>query len=198
MIRPRGVTKNGNPVMENNGIDPIDFLDQIYERSGFKYPRFYKMDNLGKLGFLASEILLQGSDMQRYSPEDVGVVLCNASASLDTDIRYYKTVQEIPSPALFVYTLPNIVIGEICIRNQFKGENAFFVFREMNVPFITQYVKNLMNNNILRCCICGWMELLEKDYKAVLFLVENSANNPVQGLLFEEETISKLYESANG
>ena len=84
-----------------------------------------------------------------YKPEDIGVVLANANSSLDTDIKYFETVKDIASPALFVYTLPNIVIGEICIRHNFKGENAFFIFEEFDAGFIQQYVSNLINNNII-------------------------------------------------
>ena len=151
----------------------LDFLLSVYHHFGINYPKFYKMDNLSKLGWLATEVLLKDSfEKERYKPEDIGVVLANANSSLDTDIKYYETVKDIASPALFVYTLPNIVIGEICIRHNFKGENAFFIFEEFDAGFIEQYVSNLINNNILQACICGWVELLGEQYKTVLFLVE--------------------------
>ena len=96
----------------------------------------------------------------------------NANASLDTDLKYFESTKEIASPALFVYTLPNIVMGEICIRNKFKGENSFFIFEDFNVAFIHQYVNELFANNILKLCICGWVDVLQENYKAVLFLFQ--------------------------
>jgi hypothetical protein len=156
------------------------------------------MDNLSKLGFLASEILLKGSDFHDKNPEQTGIILMNSNSSLDTDLKYFQSTKEIPSPALFVYTLPNIVIGEICIRNGFKGENAFFVSQEFDPSFLTQYVNNLINNNILQSCICGWTDLLKDEYEAFLILVTNDANNDPDSLLFDKENVGKLYRLDHG
>ncbi|MDB5147103.1 MAG: hypothetical protein JWQ57_1123 [Mucilaginibacter sp.] len=151
------------------------------------------MDNLAKLGWLATEILLKDFDATRYQPTDIGVVLSNASSSLDADKRYYDSVQEMASPALFVYTLPNIVIGEICIRHHFKGENAFFIFEQFNADFINRYVSVLLEAGQLQACICGWVELLGDDYKAVLFLVEKEEKEG--SVPFTIDTIEKVFDS---
>jgi hypothetical protein len=157
------------------------------------------MDGLSKLGFLATEVLLKSNiEIKNYPAEEVGIVLSNASASLDTDIKYYKTVSDFASPALFVYTLPNIVIGEICIRHGFKGENAFFISEKFDAPFIVEYVDNLINNNILQCCICGWVELLKDSYKAALFLVDKNVAHSSDSLPFDVNQIIHLYQSDNG
>lgn len=191
------VFKNGLPVFEENIADHSEFVIAAYRNFGLQYPRFFKMDSLSKLGWLANEILLQGSfDSEKYRPEDVGIVLSNANSSLDTDIRYYETTKTMASPALFVYTLPNIVIGEISIRHGFKGENAFFISEGFDAAFIEQYVKNLFNNNILQCCICGWVEVLGNNYNATLFLIEKikSANS----INFTKENLNKIYQLQNG
>jgi len=191
------VTKNGQPVFEGGALEPSDFLISAYRHFGLQYPRFYKMDNIGKLGWLANEVLLQdGFDKEKYPAKEVGIVLSNASSSLDTDIKYYETVKTIPSPALFVYTLPNIVIGEISIRYGFKGENAFFIFDDFNPGFIEQYVSGLVNNNILQACICGWVEWLEGNYKAALFLVEKDKTK--DSVTFTMENLTKIYQLQNG
>lgn len=191
------VFKNENPLYENKVDELSDFLIAVYRHFELKYPKFYKMDNLSKLGLLATEVLLKDSlNPDEYKPEEIGIVLSNSSASIDTDIKYFETTKEIASPAIFVYTLPNIVIGEICIRNHFKGENAFFIFEEFDAEFIEQYVSNLINNNILQSCICGWVELLNQQYKIVLFLIEK--NKSAVGKLFTAENIFKIYELAHG
>lgn len=197
IISDHVVYKNGSTLFENKDASPADFLLSVYRHFKIDYPKFYKMDNLSKLGWLTTEILLKDSSFKnKYDPEAIGVVLSNASSSLDTDIKYYASVKEIPSPALFVYTLPNIVIGEICIRHNFKGENAFFVFDEFNAVFIENYVSNLINNNILQSCICGWVELLGDQYRSVLFLVEKEQAG--QSILFTKENINKIYQLENG
>ena len=191
------VYKNEKTVFANKEAGLNDFLVSIYHHFEIKYPKFYKMDNLSKLGWLATEILLKDSfNATAYEPEAVGIVLSNASSSLDTDIKYYETAKDIASPALFVYTLPNIVIGEISIRHHFKGENAFFISDEFDAGFIEQYVSNLLNNNILQSCICGWVELLDDEYKTVLFLVEK--DKAAKGSLFTKENLNKIYQSENG
>jgi len=151
------------------------------------------MDNLSKLGWLASEILLKNSfQKENYRPEDIGLILSNANSSLDTDQKYMASVKDIPSPLLFVYTLPNIVTGEICIRNNFKGEDAFFVFDSFNADFIENYVSSLLDNNILQACICGWVELLGDEYKAALFLVEKLKDN--EAVSFTKEHMNKIFD----
>ncbi len=201
MISNNSVWKNGKAVFENRETGLQEFLLSIYQHFGIKYPKFYKMDNLSKLGWLAAEVLLQDSfEPGMYQPEDIGLILANANASLDTDIKYYETAKDIASPALFVYTLPNIMTGEICIRHNFKGENAFFIFEKFDAGFIQQYVNNLINNNTLQACICGWVELLQDQYKAVLLLVEIKEHsglsaNPTN--IFTTENILNIYQSNN-
>lgn len=175
------IYKNGKKIFEEKNIAFADFLLAAYSHFNLNYPKFYKMDSLGKLGWLASEITLKDAfHPENYKPEDVGIVMANANSSLDTDLKYFESTKEFASPSLFVYTLPNIVMGEICIRNKFKGENAFFIQEKFDAEFIEQYVNNLVNNNILQACICGWVDVLHKDYEAILFLVEkNKTENAI-------------------
>ncbi len=197
VICDRIVYRNGQPVFTGTGSPLPELLVAAYRHFGFQYLKFFKMDNLGKLGWLAAEVLLSnGFDKSRYRPEDVGLVLSNANASLDTDARYYETVKVIPSPALFVYTLPNIVIGEISIRHGFKGENAFFVSGQFDAGFIEHYVSRLVNNDILQACICGWVEVLDDGYKAALFLIEKTKRE--NSVIFTAKNLNKLYALENG
>ncbi len=191
------IYKDGKPLFEDKGLELPEFLLAAYRHFEIQYPKFHKMDNLSKLGWLANEILLQDSfNKEKYKAEDVGIVLSNANSSLDTDIKYYETTKTIASPAQFVYTLPNIVIGEISIRHGFKGENAFFITDSFDAAFIQQYVGNLFNNNILQCCICGWVEVLDNNYNASLFLIEKDKSpNSVN---FTAENLNKIYQIQNG
>ena len=192
-INNNSVYKNGKVLFTGADINASAFFHSIYKQFELNYPRFYKMDNLSKLGWLAAEILLDHSfKREDYKPEEVGLVLSNANSSLDTDQKYWESVQDIASPSLFVYTLPNIVTGEICIRNNFKGEGAFFVFEHFDTPFIESYVNSLLDNNFLQACICGWVELLGNEYKAVLFLVEKTKDD--DRIPFTKEKMSKIFD----
>jgi hypothetical protein len=191
-INNNTVSKDGITLFVSKGADLPTFLLSVYQHFQLNYPKFYKMDNLSKLGWLASEILLKDSfEKNNYQSEEVGVVLANANSSLDNDLKYFNTIKEIPSPSVFVYTLPNIIIGEICIRNNFKGEHAFFIQENFDADFIEKQVSYLLDHDILQACICGWVDVLEQDYKAVLFLVEKRKNkNPV---LFSAENMNNIY-----
>ena len=70
------------------------------------------------------------------------------------------------SPAVFVYTLPNVVLGEICIRHKIQGENTFFVCQQSNVASLEDYARIVMAKGKLRTCIIGWCELLDGHYQA--------------------------------
>lgn len=193
-IRESNIYKNEELVFTGSTSNLSEFLVAAYRHFALEYPKFYKMDTLSKLGWLANEVLLQDSfDNTKYSPVDIGIVLSNANASLDTDIKYYDTTKTFASPALFVYTLPNIVIGEISIRHQFKGENAFFIFDRFDAGFIEQYVSNLVNNNILQCCICGWVDVLDDLYDATLFLIEQ--DKTANSVNFTKENLNRIKES---
>lgn len=187
------VYKNERPVFENQGADLSAFLLSVYQHLGVTYPKFYKMDNLSKLGWLATEMLLGNIDISSYQPEKVGLILSNANASLDSDKRYQDSITDIPSPALFVYTLPNIMIGEICIRNNFKGEDAFFIFEKFDAAFIATYVSNLLTNGVLKACICGWVDVLDDDYKAVLFLVEKDKGD--NAIPFTQKNLNSIFDN---
>lgn len=187
------VYKNGKPFFRQKSTDVSGFLNAVYKHLDISYARYYKMDNLNKLGWLAAEMLLKDSlKMGQYQPEKIGLILSNANASLDTDLRYQASIAEGASPSLFVYTLPNIVTGEICIRNNFKGEDAFFITEKFNSQFIHSYVNNLLINNTLQACICGWVELVGNEYKAALFLVEKTNKN--NSAIFTSEEIDTLFE----
>ena len=190
-INNNSVYVNGYTIFKSGSTDISGFLLSVYQHFQLSYPKFYKMDNLSKLGWLTSELLLNKFSKDDYQPEDIGIVLANASSSLDNDLKYIGTIKDIPSPSVFVYTLPNIVIGEICIRNNFKGEHAFFVQDKFNPDFIYQQVDYLLDNNILQAAVCGWVEILEQDYKAVLYLVEKKKSE--QSILFSAENMNNIF-----
>ena len=136
------------------------------------YPKFYKMDPQSKLGLLASEILLRDVPLTDYVPDEFAVTLSNAAASLDTDHRYQATVHQAPSPSLFVYTLANIAMGELCIRHGFKGENAFFVAPAFDPQWMASYVDVIMTQDQVKGCGGGWLNVLGEQYDVFIYLVE--------------------------
>jgi 3-oxoacyl-[acyl-carrier-protein] synthase-1 len=139
--------------------DVDHFLSEEYHRMHIDYPKFFKMDRLAKAAFLLAEQLLDVDE----DNENTGVFLVNSTASTDTDKVYADTIRDdayFPSPAHFVYTLPNISIGEICIRQHIFGENLFFVASdEENSPLNSYLLQAFAHNPKMKRALTGWMEV---------------------------------------
>jgi len=139
-----------------------EFYYALYEHLGIDYRKFFKMDRLSKLSFLAAEILLADSDREQPKT-DMGIILFNKRSSLDADVAYQKTIQNkddfFPSPAEFVYTLPNIAAGEIAIRNKIYGETMFYVMRHFYGNIITDAINDALYAAGINCVLAGWMNL---------------------------------------
>ncbi|NML41631.1 hypothetical protein HHL17_30885 [Chitinophaga sp. G-6-1-13] len=194
IIRHHGIRLNGALLWEaDRSMDLQEWLRAGYDRFSGQYPKFHKMDALSKLGWLAAEVLLKHAPVQALPPETVGMVLSNRSGSLDTDIRYYATVKDIASPALFVYTLPNIVMGEICIRHGFKGENIFFVSENFDAELMSSYPVQLLATTPLQACLCGWVEVMGDDYEVALFLLEKTPRGMARPVT--AEALNELYSN---
>lgn len=166
-IRPGVVERDGTVIFNSSETDFAPFIREAYKNLGDNNMKFYKMDDLCKLGYVAAGYLLKETD---YQPEEIGIILANASSSLDTDCKHQTLISKegdkAASPAVFVYTLPNVVLGEICIRHKIKGENTFFVCPHYEPDSLEDYARIVMAKGKLRTCIIGWCELMDGQYQA--------------------------------
>lgn len=176
-IRNKGVIIDDQlAYFDENFVNFADFIKSLYKKENINYPKFFKMDGLSKLGFITAELLLKKREMGRYEKERVGLVLSNSASSLDTDLAYSESIrnrdQYFPSPSVFVYTLPNIMNGEICIRHKFKGENLFLISERFDSRLLFRNITEAMDQGRFDACIGGWVELLRDHYESLLFVVE--------------------------
>lgn len=168
---------NGQLVFEADKPTFADFSKKAYQHFEMAYPKFFKMDSLSKLAFLASELLLKPVTHPE-TENNIALLFANKSSSLDTDVKYQESISDtenyFPSPAVFVYTLPNICLGEISIKHQLKSENTFFIFDAFNPDFTLQYANVLLDTAKSEKVLCGWVEYFKDDYKAFLYLVSKN------------------------
>lgn len=135
-------------------------LTAIYRELVGDYPKFFKMDTLCKLGFLLTEMLVK-DDEGRFQPrEDRAVLVFSRNGCLANDINFAKSMEDFPSPALFVYTLPNIVAGEIAIRNKYEGETSAYVLEKYDRSLIDKTVSQAFLDRITRDAIVAWIDCL--------------------------------------
>ncbi len=175
-IKNEKIWLNNELVFQKEDSSFVPFIKGAYKHFDLSYPKFHKMDRLCKLAFVAAEMLLQENDLNGYLPEDIAIVMANANSTLHTDSKHCKSIQErdnyYPSPAVFVYTLPNIMVGEIAIKHKIKGESVFFIQQEPNMNFLLDYAKGLLQDKLAKICLIGWADYTEKDYYAILQLIK--------------------------
>ena len=171
--------------------DGID-ISNLYRSLAVDYPKFFKMDALSKLGFMAAEILLAGEETgEAEATADRSVVCFNRSASLEADAAYAKTIRAedfFPSPSLFVYTLPSIVTGEIAIRHKLRGETSFYVSREWNAQLVVDAVEDIFAASSTQSVIAAWLECDGDNFEAFMMLIGNDG----EGLTFSTHVVNAI------
>ena len=162
VITPAHVSVDGRDIRVTTAENGMDMLSSVYRTLVGDYPKFFKMDPLSRLGFLASELLLGCESPRLRDVDSRAVVLFNSCSSLADDTAYQATLGHdgtyYPSPALFVYTLPNIVTGEIAIRNKYYGETAFYLLPHKNFAMIETIVETSFRDPAITSAIAGWIE----------------------------------------
>lgn len=166
-------------VKQDIETDDICILNYLYKDRIGNYPKFYKMDGLARLGFVASELILAQEGQKRFvNNERRAVVFFNKYGTAHADMEYLKTISDednfYPSPSEFVYTLPNIVNGEISIRNEYCGETCFYILPEKDERRMNEILQTSFLDNKIDSILTGWIEYKsDKDFEAELFIMEN-------------------------
>ena len=181
-------TANTYSVEHHVRITPPSDLTEIYkhvvapligETASAKgaYPKFYKMDKLSQLGFIASELLLKQESPRKEQCTDRAVVLFNHSSSIWVDREYAKSItigdDYFPSPSLFVYTLPNIVCGEIAVRNGYHAETAFYILPHKDEDMMRQILASTFLDETIQSILTGWIDYEDdQHFEAELKLIK--------------------------
>ena len=177
-IGSNGAFFNGKKIIETKQGDE-NFLKAIYSSLNLDYHKFHKIDNLSKMEILAEHLIHDAIPADIDLENDMQLIFANASSSQTTDLKYQESylVQGNPSPSLFVYTLPNILTGELSIRNKWYGENIFFITESFKADFFIDQIQfSFKRGNSL--CLCGWVESnLQGTEECFLFLVTEKQRN---------------------
>lgn len=168
---------------EQEGKEHHSLLTALYKQMIGDYPKFYKMDGLSRLGFVASEILLNAEkgetdkerkneeeeekqegrkEEERKNLEERAIIFFNHSSSIASDRNYKESIKDkdnyFPSPSIFVYTLPNIVTGEIAIRNHFQGETSFFILPDKDEKMMEEILQASCRDGQSKSFLTGWID----------------------------------------
>jgi 3-oxoacyl-[acyl-carrier-protein] synthase I len=145
---------------EQEGQEHHSLLTTLYKQMIGNYPKFYKMDGLSRLGFVASEILLNAEKGE--TDKERAIIFFNHSSSIASDRNYKESINDkdnyFPSPSIFVYTLPNIVTGEIAIRNHFHGETSFFILPDKDERMMEEILQASCRDAQSKSFLTGWID----------------------------------------
>lgn len=145
---------------EQDGKEHHSLLTSLYKQMIGNYPKFYKMDGLSRLGFVASEILLNAEKGE--TDKERAIIFFNHSSSIASDRNYKESINDkdnyFPSPSIFVYTLPNIVTGEIAIRNHFHGETSFFILPDKDERMMEEILQASCRDDQSKSFLTGWID----------------------------------------
>ena len=181
-------------MFNSENTDFKGFSKEAYSALDTSYSKFFKMDSLSKLGFLTADVLLKDQGIDPSEEKNIALVFANKASSLDTDRKHQESIQDsesyYPSPAVFVYTLPNICLGEISIKYKLYSENSFFIFDDFNAEHLLDYANNLLSTNKAEEVICGWVDFDNENYNAFLYLVSKDGT-----LEHNKTNILKLYNT---
>jgi 3-oxoacyl-[acyl-carrier-protein] synthase-1 len=175
-ISPSNIVVDGKPLVLEGTEKSL--LTAIYKRYVDDYPKFYKMDPLSRLGFVATELLLKAEGERKDTPsEDRAVILFNRSSSIQADRKYLASIIDpedyFPSPSVFVYTLPNIVTGEIAMRNLYHGETSFYITDERNDEQIKQTLIASFADKKTKSIVGGWIDYQDDShFEADIYITE--------------------------
>ena len=191
-VKSNIINYNGENIFSSDCSDDVgSFLKKVYREFGIKYPKYFKMDRLSKLGFIASEILFKEENLENHNPSDYGLIFANSSSSLDTDYKFQESLSSIASPSVFVYTLANIVTGEIAIRRDFKGEICFFIQEKPDFNFLSNYCKQVLLTTKTKNIVLAWVELDPNGkYCAYMADVSNSQSE----LELSEKELQRIFK----
>ena len=160
--------------------DPKQWLTELYGQLGMAYPKFFKMDRLSKAGILAAEMVMRAVGQSNEELKaDWGVVCFNSASSLDDDRTYQETIQDsenyFPSPSVFVYTLANIVAGEMAIKYKLRGETSFYVSQHFDKERLEKAVADVFAQTKATHLLAGWVDYDNGhcDVQLYVFKIEN-------------------------
>lgn len=186
------VVLDGKVVASLNPADLTPWMLQVYKQLNIQYAKFHKMDTMSKAGFIAAE-LLTGKDDEEIK-EDWGIHLFTNSSSIETDTAFQATILEdnyYPAPSLFVYTLPNIVTGEIAIRHKIYGETSCCISKDFSSEMLIVDVENILKEGTLTTILCGWINQEEGHTDVFMLRVDKTHKS---GLELTNDNLIRIWK----
>ena len=163
-ITPDGLTMDGKAVpLESHGAA---LVTEIFKKFLADGSRFFKMDLYSRLAYVATSLLAKDS-LEGCDPEEVALVVFTQNGSVLADRKHLSTFSNpeefFPSPAVFINTLPNVVLGEIAVKNTIKGETTLVLLPGRDESAMNRIIDATLAATKPAVMICGWIDCDAED-----------------------------------
>ena len=163
-ITPDGLWMDGLAVpMENHGPS---LVTEIYKKYLADGSRFFKMDLYSRLAYAATGLLAKDA-LESCDPEDLALFIFTQNGSVLADRKHLSTFSDpkefFPSPAIFINTLPNVVLGEIAVRNNIKGETTLVLLPERDEAALHRVIDATVSATRPSVMLYGWVDCDAED-----------------------------------
>ncbi len=173
VVTPRTVSVDGAAIKTQS--TGKEMLTELYKQYMDDYPKFYKMDAMCRLGLVTAELLSKAENHATDRTAERSIILFNHSSSEATDRQYQQLIvrQEdfFPSPSVFIYTLPNMVAGEIAIRHQYKGETSFYILPEHDETLMAEVMEATSADAATTDILGGWIDYEDENHFEADFFI---------------------------
>ncbi len=192
-IAKDGLYCNGAKELDLHEEGLIDKLDSIYDSQIKDYPKYYRMDGMAKLVFILGDLICTRTNIcSDIDSSDIAFVMLNATGSFPSDSIHSNLIMEgfdKASPSNFVYTLPNVGMGEVCIKWKITGEGLFLIEDAFSAKRICEIADLFLAQGKCKAIVIGWAEPTENEGNCI-FLISNKGTGI--NLLNTEKNILKI------
>ena len=163
-ITPGGLSVDGEAIpLESCGTA---LVTEIYKKFISDNSRFFKMDLYSRLAYVGTTLLAKDS-LEGSDPEDRALFIFTQHGSVLADRKHLSTFSDpdsfFPSPAVFINTLPNVVLGEIAVRNTIKGETTLVMLPGRDDETMLQVIEATVSATKPSVLLCGWVDCASED-----------------------------------
>jgi 3-oxoacyl-[acyl-carrier-protein] synthase-1 len=163
-ITPDGLWVDDQAVpLENRGSALVSEIFKKYLADG---SRFYKMDLYSRLAYVGTSLLAKDA-LEASDPEDRALIIFTQNGSVLADRKHLSTFANpeefFPSPAVFINTLPNVVLGEIAVKNNIKGETTLVLLPNRDETVMQRIIDATVSATRPSVLICGWVDCDAED-----------------------------------
>ncbi|HQV52129.1 MAG: hypothetical protein IPH21_02100 [Flavobacteriales bacterium] len=166
-------TVNGKLLAEPTSSPDTD-LNNAWSALGIELPRFPRMDRSSKLvAICGSSFFIEGGALAGHSKETIGMVIMGKHGSMDTDSKYQAQLDadNHASPGQFVYTLPNIAMGEFSIQHGLYGSGLCLLNNAPDLSQMREACVILLHDHGMDAIVCGWSDIFADQATATFMVV---------------------------